>query len=331
MKNNLYIIGNGFDLFHGLKTGVNDFKKILMQKEIYNHSIDALDLFEDYGVEWGEYENSLSNIDLNIIEDLNLTFPDYFSDRESDRDGTIFNMEEHLNSLSKAVSESLKDMISEVNENLYTYQPLLNNLIQSGDGIINFNYTLTIEKLYKLPEEIDMLYIHGSYENNDELIFGYTSQTQLYNYEEKSFSKTSIQRIHQEIRELNGKDGLHYQEKLASLEEEYNNLTADRDFYTDKQKELILEFYNSFRKKLKIKELKDFLDQMRNIDQVRVLGHSMSKTDLEYMELIETTLKPKIWFISQHDNNPSSYKLNKYSFRSKVRFFNLDDFKLKSK
>lgn len=45
MKNKLYVIGNGFDLYHGLKTGVNDFKKI-SAKKIYNHSTDALDLFE---------------------------------------------------------------------------------------------------------------------------------------------------------------------------------------------------------------------------------------------------------------------------------------------
>lgn len=331
MKNKLYVIGNGFDLYHGLKTGVNDFKKKLVQKNIYNHSTDALDLFEGYGVNWGEYENSLSSIDLNIIEELNLTSPDYSSDRESDRDGTIFNMEEHLNSLSNSVSESLNEMIGEVNDSIYSYQPLLKNLLQSGDVIINFNYTLTIEALYNLSENIKMLYIHGSYENKDELIFGYKSQERFRDYEEKSFNTLSLQRINEEISKKNENNKLYYQQELSSLNDEYDNLIADRDFYIDKQRELILDFHKSFKKKIKIEALKDFLDEVRNIDEIRVLGHSMSETDLKYMELIEEILNPNSWYISQHENNPNTDSLNKYSFKSKVKFFNMDNFKLESK
>lgn len=83
MKNKLYVIGNGFDLYHGLKTGVDDFKKISAKKYI------------------------ITRLMLWIC-------------------------------------------LSEVNDSIYSYQPFLKNLIQSGDAIINFNYTLTIEELYKL-------------------------------------------------------------------------------------------------------------------------------------------------------------------------------------
>ena len=83
----LYIIGNGFDLHFGLKTKTDHFIEYLKNQPVYNETDNAFNVFNSYGVNWYEYEQSLNNIDLDEIEFQNEIQPDYLSDRVSDRDG----------------------------------------------------------------------------------------------------------------------------------------------------------------------------------------------------------------------------------------------------
>ena len=45
------------------------------------------------------------------IEEQNLNMPDYLSDHEGDRDGTIINMESYLSDLNSVIEESFFDLI----------------------------------------------------------------------------------------------------------------------------------------------------------------------------------------------------------------------------
>lgn len=55
----LYIIGNGFDLHFNLKTKTDNFENYLKNQTIYNGVDNASDVFNSYGVNWYEYEQSL--------------------------------------------------------------------------------------------------------------------------------------------------------------------------------------------------------------------------------------------------------------------------------
>ena len=101
--NTLFIIGNGFDRYHDLPTSTCDFCNILSSKNVDGDVENALEIFVNYGVDWGEYENSLSMLDLDEIEKQHLTMPDYMSDHEGDRDGTIFYMESYLSDLNSVI------------------------------------------------------------------------------------------------------------------------------------------------------------------------------------------------------------------------------------
>ena len=70
----LFVIGNGFDLHFSLCTSVDDFKSILKMKKTYDSQC-ALDVFEGYGVDWSQYEDSLSNLDIDEIACDNLIAP----------------------------------------------------------------------------------------------------------------------------------------------------------------------------------------------------------------------------------------------------------------
>ncbi|MGN0684450.1 MAG: AbiH family protein [Oscillospiraceae bacterium] len=289
-KNTLFIIGNGFDMFHGLPTHTSNFCEILSSKRVDGDIDNALEIFLNYGVDWGEYENSLGKMNLDEIEEQNLTMPDYLSDHESDRDGTIFNMESYLSDLSFVIEENLSEMVENANELLYDTEAKLNNVFMENDAILSFNYTSTLEELYEI-EGIPILHIHGYFEDNDGLLFGYRE----------------------------GKNADEYRKY------HFDPLDDSRDYYVDSQREKIVMFYENWRKNIQLNKLKEFLNNIHNIDRICVMGHSMSYVDGEYMELIEEILSPSKWYISQHNNSPSKEALGYYSFANKVVFYSLND------
>lgn len=133
----LYIIGNGFDLNFNLNTKTEHFSGYLKQQSVYNEVGNALDVLDCYGVDWHEYEQSLNDIDLDEIEFQNVIQPDYLSDRESDRDGGILNMQMYVDSLSDAINTALEQMVDEANNDVRKLSRMSHKkkLFQSGDAI----------------------------------------------------------------------------------------------------------------------------------------------------------------------------------------------------
>ena len=269
----LYILGNGFDLHYGLKTSTTDFINILREQRIYNEIENAVDVFAAYGIDWGEYEESISEIDLEELEEKNIIYPDYLSDHEYDRDGGIINIQDYTESLNISINNALNSMVDEANSQAGTIKCYEDNLFENAVAIISFNYTSTYEILY--GKSIPILHIHGYYTDGDKLIFGYKSvKSQYY--------------------------------RLLGLE--------DGDYYINAQRELIWKFYVSWKKELQTEKLMQFLKDI-SVDEIIVLGHSMSPVDSSYMELIEKILRPKKWRISY---NKDRIDLSVYSFCKKA-------------
>jgi hypothetical protein len=289
--NTLYIIGNGFDLFHGLHTSTTDYCEILSFKDVYGTFDNAYEVFNGYGNDWCDYEKSLSYIDLDLIEEEILSYPDYYSDRESDRDGTVWFVNEHLISLRKAVFGSLREMVEMANNDINDSDKRINNVFKKAAAVINFNYTSTVEKLYE-PNSIPILHIHGCYDQGEDLLFGYKEGNNSKEYKNRYFNPSD--------------DG--------------------RNYYTDAQRESIAGFYDGLKKELQLKRLEDFLKSISNkVDQICVMGHSMSDVDGDYMEMIDSITNPRKWFISQYNNEPSIDNLKIYPFANKIVFYSLND------
>ena len=278
----LYVIGNGFDRHFRLRTGTDDFRSILANKKTFD-CLPALEVFEGYGVNWGEYENSLADIDIDDLINDNLIFPNYSSDHESDRNRGIIDAELYIEYLNKAINDSLEEMCKNANETLPYIQLSSSdaNIISPNSQIINFNYTSTVEVLYGCQ----CFHIHGSYDRKEKLVFGYCKSRE-------TIAERQLQ----------------------------SDFEEDHDYYTDTQKEMYLELYHSWKKELRIDSLRRFLCTLNNIDEVIVLGHSISDVDLDYFELIDEILKPDRWFVSYYDfNDLPGYE--KLSFCSKVQLF----------
>lgn len=279
-KRILFIIGNGFDLHFGLKTSTGDFTDILSHyaSDIY---FNALEEFEAYNVDWGNYEESLSDINLKAIEDDVVVPPDYCSDHESDRNGTLYSAQESVAKINDVIYSCLTEMVENAEDDLENiFLPHDDkDLFKAAVGILNFNYTSTIEKLYDLNDDILIEHIHGCYEDNDKLIFGYKKIKSNY------------------INEL---------------------VIEESDYYENEARKIIWQFYKNWRKKIKIDKLKDFLEKVGPVDIVKVYGHSLSAVDAEYMEIIDEIADPEKWYIYYYSKD--SKKQLKENVKSNLPF-----------
>ena len=174
----LYIIGNGFDLHYGLKTKPSDFIQFLKKESVYNSLNNAFEELKELNVLWSNFEEDISYIDFDRIEEEHLSSPDYSSDHESDRDGGIFEIECFLNSIYDAIFAALRQMVKQADSTYLTKDFHLND----EDAIISFNYTTTIERVaFDLPIK-PIFYIHGCESHGDKLVLGYNEEQKDYNF-----------------------------------------------------------------------------------------------------------------------------------------------------
>lgn len=256
-KATLYILGNGFDRFHGLDTSPDAFLEILKNEDIYNETETAEIVFKRYNVLWGDYESCLADIDLERIADDQMIVPDYLSDHEYDRDSGIFNMEQYTESLRDAVQNSLKIMVDNANNELEVKTPLLYDFVKGDDAVLSFNYTSTLERLYDIPSGVPICHIHGFRENGEPLLLGFRNGITEDGYYNSVFDRETIQKVQKRIEEIQNNDMMSEIEKEQELlywYSIYDEVTRDRDYYKDAQYEVVFGFYQSLKKKYKQKD-----------------------------------------------------------------------------
>ena len=180
MKKKLFIIGNGFDIAHNLPTKFDpDFKSITLKYEqdnfweLYQSRKDDI---------WSDFENLLSCPDFNSLEEIFDGYaPDYLSDRESDRNSIIVQVD-----LNGKLRDALREFAGAADKRLQHIgtNESIAQLIDPDGYYITFNYTHTLEKVYGIPTE-HILHIHGEAGKNN-LELGYPEGTfapEKYNYD----------------------------------------------------------------------------------------------------------------------------------------------------
>jgi len=161
----LYVLGNGFDLSHGLPTSYDpDLKKLAIQGERFSGEWEGYSIIADL---WSAVEEHLAHPDVDLIlNHLGSFAPDLTSDRESDRDSIVHEAEQLLEFPLERFAE-LAD------EKLGTTEPNAKfvNLFRADDYYLTFNYTHTLECLYEIPSS-RILHLHGEV-GVSPLIIGY--------------------------------------------------------------------------------------------------------------------------------------------------------------
>lgn len=271
----LYIIGNGFDLFHGLPTKYYDFKMFLDKK--YKEIVCEIEKYYDGLLSqscshkcnscrkkclfWSDVEKHLFDINKDLLyDDIQERLHGYGEDDW--KDSFYHEAQEHIqyiliDLLCDKLDKALHDWISSIGLTNTSEKLKLNK----HANFITFNYTLILEAIYKIiPENI--FHIHGSVENEN-LIFGFEQKTIKIKEQDKEYD---------------------FQEDSALNE---------------------IELY--FKKRTKpvdriINENGNYFKQMSRIKNIVVLGHSLSDVDKKYFEKIIGLFPRATWKFSYHSD-----------------------------
>lgn len=285
----IYIIGNGFDLHHSLKTKYSDFKEFLEEKnKVLVQKIDSV--FSEKGYKndevklWSTLEEML--ISLSYIDDDEI-FQESFDNSEDDMDRASYWHDPKFNADKIAedllIPLEMKKHFDEWIEtiNIESIKKDYKLSLSKKSYYLCFNYTDTLQRKYNIPES-QVLHIHGK--KGQDYILG-----------------------HNGAEELPFKGNLWY-----PYENEDGELTSDEDIRTVEVKESINDTYSSlFRQYYKnsiklIDEYKEWFKKFQFVNKVIIMGLSFGQEDMIYfkkiVELVPSTCKFIIYYYGSNMN-----------------------------
>lgn len=289
----LYIIGNGFDLHHGIDTKYTSFGIFLKdtQREVYDlflehygfESLCLADLSADSNPLWSHFEENLSELDMDSVLEANIdAMPNYSSEGFRDRDRYTFNieMERALKMLTTDLYAAFRKFI------LSVYFPPLDEskavTLDKNSIYITFNYTDTLSNYYHIPDE-NILFLHGKAEGcESELILGHGIDPK--NFEDKPIVPPE------------GLSDEDYDRWMEYQSEQY-------DYSFELGKNTIREYFSKTFKATDeiIHKNEGFFTSLNSVDEIYVLGHSLSDVDLPYFYEIKNSIKQNAkWVVTYY-------------------------------
>lgn len=267
MEKHLYIIGNGFDIHHGIHSKYYDRKDgDCFRKWLEENDCDLLcrldDIFGYPQEEWWEkFEENLASVETLKVayEEAFEHYPNFGSDDFRDRDWYEAEIatEIRLNGLYSEILNALNKWISQLPRGNKKKKIRLFN---EDSHFISFNYTHTLEDLYGVPRE-RILYIHGCL-NEEPLVFGHGMQY------------SDLQKI---------------MERFEKVEE--------GDFVYQRAKDSALFSVASHRKNVEeiIGEHLKWFERLYNITDIHIFGHSLGTIDVPYFyKIFDSCDKKKV-------------------------------------
>lgn len=268
----LYVIGNGFDLHHGLKSHYRDFKTYLQDKGT-NDLIENLEKYFGGDSLWSDFEETLANLDTEqIIDECSNYLVSYSAEgwSEAYHHDYQYEVQKRIDLITEELKKNFTEWIFQLKMPPDSADKKIELKVESL--FINFNYTETLEKLYNVSSK-NILYIHNkAVNNNSTLILGHSRDPKLN----------------------------------QTLEELYNDEDSDVRV-REGNRILDLYFEKTYKSTQKIiEDNKPFFDTTKEVKEIYVLGHSLSKVDITYFEeLIKqidtTTVKWKISIYSRKE------------------------------
>ena len=203
----LFIIGNGFDLAHGMKTRYSDFRDYLIDEYDVDENLintvgydiptphDLPDGGEEYddtiavaaivktldnteGSQWKDVEKSLG--ELNFGEFLDDWAEMYNSDDDNAFRDNMFRNEDNARNLCGALSlieGYFQDWVRTIKVSNILMPDFKELISPENDLFLNFNYTKTLEKLYNAQS---VCHIHGT--QDKDIYFGHGNDEDKTDY-----------------------------------------------------------------------------------------------------------------------------------------------------
>mgnify|MGYP002680378200 CR=1 FL=1 len=271
----LYIIGNGFDIYHGIPSKYSDFYNFCFCEAHKNCSIhghddcDTLQLLNyTYGSElWSDFENKLGKPDMNAIRAAAII-------EQKHRQQLIDEcLDFRASNVVERIGGYLRGNFSDWAHSLDTYVRKCNKLLNIGNEkesalYLTFNYTKTLEKVYGISSnQIYHIHIDGNVENVD-VIDGITVIDCIYGCKD----------IDAEIKKNN------------------SDFSETMRIYSDYMRKKTGEIISSDRWKTWFGEY----GKSKDVDKICVIGHSLNDIDKPYFLEINKKHPEAKWYVSYH-------------------------------
>ena len=272
----LVIIGNGFDIFHGIESSYWGFKQYLEKNREYRF-INALESYISSDELWSSFEYALGCLDSDILKESNSCYLLGYGDdnwRDSAHHDYQMMISEELK-FAKDIPMYLRDWILSLETR--RRQIISNNVLNSYNTYISFNYTDTLEQTYGIPRN-NILYIHGKALENAQLIVGHGNADMTIDKTPSEFATEEEREAYEE-----------YIEAVDIREQEAEEIIRNYYVSTYKNVDEIIRYYYSY-----------FIG-LQGIKQVYVLGHSLAAVDLPYFTFINQILgQDVIWVVTYY-------------------------------
>ncbi|MGL5149181.1 MAG: AbiH family protein [Clostridium sp.] len=290
---NLFIIGNGFDLAHDLKTSYLDFKKYVEENDPqffkdfyslhmysfereYENPLMTESINDEYEGLWKNIESNMKDVNEDLIFDANLELGLEYNDPYSEDcfDTAYDYLLPYIKGIPEKLLENLQRWVETIElEEISKKTKYINNYY-TQNIYLTFNYTRVLEEVYEIDSS-DICHIHG--EVGDELVIGHLNQERSVELsEEKNREEDSF---------FEGLDPFEEEYKMAL--EEFSYTKNHYNYKVEQLKyKLLIEYYD---KTVKVPQNhigynKYFFNKISKVKNIYVVGHSLGDVDIPYFE-----------------------------------------------
>jgi hypothetical protein len=270
----LYIIGNGFDLYHELQTRCCHFhrfvkenhKKLDFELEKYFEIKIKKDKNLEIGCNekylWTKFEEDLGTFNWKVFYDDNCNID---SNDENFKPSLVSCLEDDIDERTENLLKSIREAFESWLECI-DFDFVQKKLSLKKDSyFLSFNYTLLLQQYYKIHPE-NILHIHGNIEDNrGSIIFGHNLTM----------------------------------EKEPELDENGN---SNRTPFSDSEAKAKYPFHALSKPVIEIiEDNKSYFEDLCTANKIIVLGHSLNEIDLPYFEEIHRITDNANWEVSYFD------------------------------
>ncbi|MEI6886090.1 MAG: bacteriophage abortive infection AbiH family protein [Bacteroidota bacterium] len=292
MPENLYIIGNGFDLHHGVMSGYEDFREYLSQVD--RGILKDLNTFLACKNLWGDFENNLAYLSRErLLEEVDMWLPKLEPDDDTFSAADFEIALEQATGRVWSFTEGLKYRFHKWIRTLYLPKGHKWKTLEldRSAAYITFNYTDFLESLYEIPSS-QIIYLHGNRNNKTgSLILGH-GQNPDKNFEEWFHKNRNKKRFRAVLKNRQGNyfpnHRLTYLAYFNENEVNGNWQHSTRYYAVDRVVGEIEKYYEESGKNFNI-VLKKHDQQFRGLKDIKkiiVMGHSLSAIDIPYFKKI---------------------------------------------
>lgn len=275
----LVVIGNGFDLMHGVKSSYWEFQKTIGKKSPLRFYMET---YLDTANLWSDLEDALGRLNYSMFLDPDILDLWLDSFGAYDPDAQTADFYAAVETAIAPTFEIPRELYRKLKKWVKTLSVESDNrpfaMLHGDYKVLSFNYTEFIESLYGAkPDHI--CYIHGCRRNRaggkaGELVLGHKP-----GMEEEQWDKVKLKPVQ-----------LKDPYKRYMLEAALETAVREALWYEETTTKKSCDIINSHRQ---------FFDGLRDMKEIYVIGHSLSEVDYPYFTEVSKKTSAK-WFIGYH-------------------------------